>query len=254
MGANLLSWSSLDCKYVVLIAVALGLAIVAVTFVGHYRPQVLNGVVVLFLALAAACLATLSRTHRRRDIVPDYLGRSSGPVFERDGLCFTVSLDVEDRTATFTIMFQNRYDRPAAAYIALRPVGGSVATISPRIDCGPAGFGVARFPVAIPAGHQGKSVTMEIGASTEYPLGKGREVRFRTGRVVRHDSQFRSMPLKNRALPGNSVGSILIQAATTTSLALPSNVAEYVPDEETGHAEELWSLPKSGLSWHAVEQ
>ena len=84
-----------------------------------------------------------------------------------------------------------------------------MATISPRINCGPAGFGVARFPVAIPALHQGKLVTMEIGASTEFPLGKGREVRFHTGQTVRQDSQFRSLPLKNRALPGNSVGVFL---------------------------------------------
>ena len=237
---------SIEVKHTALIVALLGSAIVSVTFIGNYRPQVLGGVGILFVALAAVCMAILARPQRRRDIVPDYLGRSSGPVFERDGLCFTVSLDAEDRTATFIIMYQNRYDRALAAYIALRPVGSSVATISPRIDCGPAGFGVAKFPVAVPARHQGKSVTMEIGASTEFPLGKGREVRFRTGRGVLQDSQFRSLPLKNRALPDNSVGRILMQTAITTRLALPSNVAEYVPDEETGHAEELWSLAKSG--------
>ncbi len=234
-----------EVKHSALVVALLGSAIVAVTFIGNYRPQVFGGVVLLFVALAATCLAIISRTQRSRDMVPDYLGYSSGPVFERDGLCFTVSLEAEDRTATFSIMYQNRYDRPAAAYIALRPAGGSVATISPRIDCGPAGFGVAKFPVAVPARHQGKSVKMEIGASVEYPLGKGREVRFRTGRGVLQDSQFRSLPLKNRALPGNSVGRILMQTAITTRLALPSNVAEYVPDEETGHAEELWSMSKN---------
>ncbi len=238
-------WSSFNSKHVVLIVAALGLAIVAVTFTGHYRPQVSIGVVVLFVLLAATCLTILSRGQEARDVAPDYLAHCSGPVFERDGLCFTVSLDVEDRTATFTIMYQNRYDSPAAAYIALRPAGGSVATISPRIKCGPAGFGVAKFPVAVPARHQGKTVTMEIGALIEYPLGKGGEVRFRNGRAVRQDSQFRSLPLKNRALPGNLVRCILIQTATIIRLALPSNVAEYVPDEETGHAEELWSLPLS---------
>jgi hypothetical protein len=240
-----LSWSRFNHKHVVLIATALGLAIVAVTFIGHYRPQVFSGVVVLFGILAATCLAILPRTQQRREIAPDYLDRCKGPVFERDGFCFTVSLDAEDRVATFTIMYQNRYDGPSASYIALRPAGGSVATISPRIECGPAGFGVAKFPVAIPAPHQGKTVTMEIGASAEYPLGKGREVRFRTGRAVRQDSQFRTQPLKNRALPGKSAKRILMQMATTTRLALPSNVAEYVPDDATGHAEELWSLPKN---------
>ena len=47
-----------------------------------------------------------------------------------------------------------------------------------------------------------------------------------------------------------------MKTATTTRLALPSNVAEYVPDDETGHAEELWSLPKVPVpgSRYAVEQ
>ena len=72
----------------------------------------LHGVVFLFLALVATCVAILSRSQRPRDIVPDYLGRCTGTIFERDGLCFTVSLDAEDQIATFTIMYQNRYDRP----------------------------------------------------------------------------------------------------------------------------------------------
>src|SRR5205814_1724798 len=126
------------------------------------------------------------------------------------------------------------------------PAGSGVATLSPRIDCGPAGFGVAKFPVAIPARHQGKKATLEIGASTEFRLGEGREVRFRTGRAVYHDSQFRNQPLKNRALPGRPIACNLTQTATTIRLALPSGVAEYVPDEVAGHAEELWSLAKNG--------
>jgi hypothetical protein len=249
-----LSSSSFDRKDLVFIALVLGLATVAMTIMGHFRPQVSISVTLLFAILAASCLAILAQAKRQRDIAPDYLGRCSGPIFERDGLCFTVSLDAEDEIATFTVMYQNRYNRPVAAYIALRPTGGSVATLSPRIECGPAGFGVAKFPVAIPARHQGKMVTMEIGASTEHPQGKGREVRFNKGCSVRHDSQFRSKPLKNRALPANSIGCSLMLRATTTRLVLPSKVAEYVPDEETGHAEELWSLSKNGPSRYAIER
>jgi hypothetical protein len=248
-----LSWPSFDRKQVALIAAAVGLAIVVMTLNGHYRPSVLSGVIILFAVLAASCFAIVTRSQRRSDIAPDYLGRCNGPIFERDGLCFTVSLDIEDQVATFTVMYQNRFDRTLAAYIALRPTGSGVATLSPRIDCGPAGFGVAKFPVAIPAQHQGKKVTMEIGASTEFRLGKGREMRFRTGRAVAHDSQFRNHPLKNRALPSRSAGCTLTHTAATIRLVLPSGVAEYVPDDETGHAEELWSLAKNGPSRYAVE-
>ena len=75
----------------------------------------------------------------------------------------------------------------------LAPAGPGVATVSPDIECGPAGFGVAKFPVAIPRRHQGKTVTFEIGVDADYPLGKGREVRFRNGRTIRHNSRFRSL-------------------------------------------------------------
>ena len=68
-----------------------------------------------------------------------------------------------------------------------------MASVSPDIQCGPAGFGVAKFPVAIPRRHQGKTVTFEIGVDADYPLGKGREVRFRNGRTIRHNSRFRSL-------------------------------------------------------------
>jgi hypothetical protein len=250
-----LSSSGFNHKFFVLVTAALGLAIVCVTFKGHYRPQILGEVVVLFGLLAATCLVVLSRQPRRRsDIAPDYLGRSSGPVFERDGLCFTVSLDAEGDFAMFTVMYQNRYDRPLAAYIALRPVGSGVATLSPRINCGPAGFGVAKFPVAIPARHQGTKVALEIGASVEYPRGKGREVRFFAGRPVQNDAEFRDLPLKNRPLPGSVKKRNLMLTATTIRLALPRNVAEYVPDEEKGHAEELWSLSHDGPLRYAVKR
>ena len=53
---------SIDRKHFALIAVALGLAIVAVTFIGNYPPQVLRGVMLhRYVAAAAACAAMLSQ-------------------------------------------------------------------------------------------------------------------------------------------------------------------------------------------------
>jgi hypothetical protein len=230
------------------------MSIFVITFTGRYHPHVTSGVLLLFGILVPTCLAILSRRRHRYDVAPDYLGRCIGHIFERDGLCFTISIESDGQTATFTVMYQNRYEGRAVAQVALRPVGSTVATVSSLFECGPAGFGVVKFPVAIPARHQGKWVTMEIGASTDYPLGKGEEVRFRAGRSVQNDSEFRYRPLNIRALPGSSLPGILIQTATTIRIALPSNVAEYVPDEETGHAEELWSLSKNGQTRLAVQQ
>ncbi len=177
--------------------------------------------------------------------VPDYLCLCKDKFFERDGFCFGVSLDREDSVAMFTIMFQSRYLGPATARIALRPTGASVATVSPDIQCGPAGFGVAKFPVAIPRRHQGKAVTFEIGVDAEYPQGKGREVRFRTGRTIRHDSQFRSLTVVAQTLLQSLFGHFLSHLPAVIRLTLPSDVVEDVPDSVVGESQMLWSFSKS---------
>jgi hypothetical protein len=191
--------------------------------------------------IVAQFLEVLRPARPRRDLAPDYLGLASRSCFERDGFCFTVSLDREDRAATFTIMYQNRFAGRAVAGIAMRPVGSSLAVYSPYIQCGPAGFGVAKFPAAVPSRHQGKFVTFEIGADVDYPDGRGREVRFRDGWPVHHNAQFDRLPAVPRALPGRLIECILIKAATVR-LMLPIGAVEELPDDETGHAEELWKL------------
>lgn len=192
------------------------------------------------------CFWQYARRRFRRDLVPEYLGRCCRSFFERDGFCFAVSLDCENDVATFTVMFQNRYTGPAVARIALRPLGSTLGMVSPTIHCGAAGFGVAKFPVPIPARHQGKTVTFQLGVDVEYPLGKGREVRFRTGQLVRHNSQFGLLPAIGIGLPHFPTGHISNHAAATSRLRLPKLVAEYIPDDATaGPVEELWSLPRN---------
>ena len=202
--------------------------------------------------IVATCLSFLRPALPRRNVAPDYLGRSNGLYFERDGFCFAVSLDREDRAATFTIIYQSRYTGRSAAIVALRPAGSSLPVFSPRIQCGPAGFGVAKFPVAVPARHQGKTVKFDVGADVEYPLGQGREVRFRAGRAVRYDTRFKRLPPAAEAfswgracglpwgLKGRLVEHILFRMATIR-LRLPNDAAEEAPDD-AGHVEELWSL------------
>lgn len=174
--------------------------------------------------------------------VPDYLSLCKGRYFERDGFCFGISLDNEDAVAMFTIMFQSRYLGLSTARVALRPTGAGVATISPDIQCGPAGFGVAKFPVAIPQRHQGKIVTFEIGVDADYPLGRGREVRFRTGRTIRHDSQFCRLTIVPQTLLHSLVGYVLNHSPAVVRLTLPTDVAENVPDSAVGESQMLWSL------------
>jgi len=176
---------------------------------------------------------------------PDYLSLCKDKFFERDGFCFGISLDREDAVAMFTIMFQSRYLGPVTARIALRPTGASVATVSPDIPCGPAGFGIAKFPVAIPRRHQGKTVTFEIGVDVDYPLGKGREVRFRTGRTIRHDSRFRGLTVVAQTRLHSLFGRFLRHSPAVIRLTLPSDVAEDVPDSAAGESQMLWSFSQN---------
>lgn len=189
----------------------------------------------------ATCVSVFRPARLRRDAAPDLLGRCNGPLFERDGFCFAVSLDREDRTAAFTVIYQSRYAGRSTAVVAVRPAGSSLAVFSPCIQCGPAGFGVVKFPAAVPARHQGKTVQFEIGADVEYPLGQDREVRFRKGRAVRYDAQFRRLPPAAQSLPTRLIEHVLSKTATIR-LRLPSGVAEETPDD-AGHVEELWRLP-----------
>jgi hypothetical protein len=204
--------------------------------------------------LAAACLVLLLGLQLRRDLVPDYLGLCKDKFFERDGFCFGISLDREDEVAMFTIMFQSRYLGPSTARIALRPAGSRVTTVSPDIQCGPAGFGVAKFPVAIPRRHQGKTVTFEMEVDADYPLGKGREVRFHPGRTIRHNCRFRSLSAVAQTLVHSLAGHLFIHWPARIRLTLPSDVAEFIPESALGGSEVLWSFSQNEPLRYVMER
>jgi len=241
-------------KHLPLIGVGLGLAVAVLALCADRFTPLLMAAQCLGWTFAAACLMLLLRLQLRRDLAPDYLSLCRSKFFERDGFCFGVSLDREDEMAMFTIVFQSRYLGPSTARIALRPAGTRVATVSPDIQCGPAEFGVAKLPAAIPRQHQGKSVTFEIGADVDYPHGKGREVRFRTGRTIRHNSRFGSLTVVVQALLHSLAGHLLIHGPTRIRLTLPTDVAEFIPESAVGGSEVLWSFSQNDPLRYAMER
>ncbi len=241
-------------KKLFLIGAGLGLMLAAMAVSAGHPTPLLLAAQCLGWTLAAACLLLLMGWQFRRDLVPDYLTLSKDNFFERDGFCFGVSLDREEDAAVFTLLFQSRYLGDSTARIALRPVGSRVATVSPDIHCGPAGFGVAKFPVAIPRRHQGMAVTFEIGVDVDYPLGKGREVRFRPGRTIRHNARFRSLSAVVRTLLHTLAGHLLIHGPTRVRLTLPSDIAESIPDSAAGGSEVLWSLSQNEPLRYVLER
>jgi hypothetical protein len=173
---------------------------------------------------------------------PDFLALCRGPFFERDGFCFRVSLDREEVMAIFTIMFQGRYIESLMAQVALRPAGSGVATLSPLIECEAAGFGIVKFPVAIPRRHQGKRVTFEIGADVTFLQGRGREVCRVRGRSVRHDSGFHRLPDAELGVLHRFIERMVPSRPAKLRLTLPTEVAECLPDTAVGGTEMLWRL------------
>jgi hypothetical protein len=234
------------------LGLCLGIALTAL-FAAPPMPSLL-AVQCLGWTFAAAFLALLLGLQLRQDLVPDYLGLCKSKIFERDGFCFGISLDREDGIAMFTLMFQSRYLGPSIARIALRPANSRLATVSPDIECGPGGFGIAKFPVAIPLKHQGKTVSFEIGADAEYPLGKGREVRFRNGRKIRLNSRFRSLTAAVHTLLHLLVGHFHLHSHAKIRLNLPAGVAEYVPEEAVGESHVLWSFSENEPLRYAMER
>ena len=133
---------------------------------------------------------------------------------------------------------------PAEALVqfALRPEGSRIATVTPEFEFGPAAFGYATIPTPIPAHYQGQRITFEVGATVWYPEGRGKMVRFRCGIAVPHNVRFRSLSVAIERLLLLFTGHLLLSRFALTTLTLPTNVAEQLPDGVTPHVETLWTI------------
>lgn len=153
----------------------------------------------LRIALPIACflaMAVFLFIHFQIDEVPDYLRQFVGPYLDRDGFCLTISAPASFGICYLRIYFQNRFERACVAWVALRPsddfLGRSkLDAIAVEIPCGPAEFGVATVPIAVPTAYQGKVKRFVVGATVTYPDGKGRQLRFRTAPTIRMNADFK---------------------------------------------------------------
>lgn len=191
-------------------------------------------------------LALLLRIHLRRDTAPDYLRSIGGSYFNRDGFCFTFTVDSLDDTAYIGVFFQSQFDRPSIGRIALRPAEGFFLTrakmevITFEIECPPSGFGFVRMAFPIPPKLQGKKQRFEVGASVKYPLGKGRRVRFHDGIFLRANSNFGDAFTTAIALAGTVGGGLVLSRPAEVTIPLPSGVADSVDENLTPQLDILW--------------
>jgi hypothetical protein len=204
---------------------------------------------------AIAAIAALIRLQFsiQSDLVPDFLSANRKTFFEQNGLCFSIYATSEDGVFCANAMYQNRYDQSCRARIVLRPVAGvfrpavgpfrsDFPTIVFDISCGPAGFGIASVPLPVSSRHQGKNLTLQIGASVDYPAGKGKKLRFRDGSLLRYDAEFRNSYMRILQVLYLFCGGLLFSFPASVTFCLPDGVAESLPAGQGQRTRTLWTL------------
>jgi hypothetical protein len=198
--------------------------------------------------LSVLAIASFLKLHFRADMVPDYLRQQFRTCFNRGGFCFAFRPTSVDGVCYLEIYFQNQQDKPCTGRIALRPALGfflgraKMETVAIEIICEPAGYGVARVAVSVPAQLQGKKQSFEVGSCVNYPNGKGRTLRFRDGIVLRANSDFGNTTGTALAIAGALTGQIVYVSPATVAFELPGGVAEEVSAQLKPEIKTLWKL------------
>lgn len=205
--------------------------------------------------ISVMAITTFLIIHFRADKVPDYLHQHFRTYFNRGGFCFAFRPTAVDGVCYLEIYFQNQQDESCIGRIALRPARGfflgraKMEPIAAEIRCEPAAYGVARVGIPIPADLQGKKQSFEVGASVDYPQGRGETLRFRDGTVIRANSNFGDAFRTSLRIGSALLGSphfVLLQPKTVL-LELPKGVAEEVPNDLRPQVETLWKLGDTPL-------
>lgn len=198
--------------------------------------------------LAAVGIAGFLKIHFRADVVPDYLHHHVGNYFNRGGFCFGFRTSVVDRVCYLEIFFQNQQDEVCVGRVALRPARGfflgraNIEPIAVEIKCEAAAFGIAKLAIPVSLEFQGKRQSFEVGASVNYPNGKGRTLRFRSGTVLRANSNFGNAFATALTVAGALTGSIVWTTPARVILDLPGGLAQDVPDGSGPEIRTFWKF------------
>jgi len=198
--------------------------------------------------VAALALALLLKLHFRVDVARDYLRDCTGTYFNREGFNFAFVATARDRVAYLVAYFQNQRDQPCIGRVVLRPARGFFLTrtdfepIACEIACEPAAFGYVRLAIPIPVNLQGKRQTFEVGASAQFPDGKGQRLRFFDGVFLRTNTDFGSSFHSALAIVGVAAGTIVLTKPATVTIELPAGVAPELPEDVPHEIVTLWRL------------
>lgn len=196
------------------------------------------------LGIGSFVAVVLSLT--RKDREPDYLRQVARNYFNRDGFCFVPRAASTEGVAFLELYFQNQFEKPCEAMVALRPARGfflnrpKFEAIAIRVPCEGGAFGVARLAIPVPTKMQGKRQRFEVGASVAYPDGKGRRLRFFDGIFLRANQKFGDAFSKTLTVAYLAAGGIYLASPATAEIALPANVDEDFEGDGYLDVQTLW--------------
>lgn len=207
------------------------------------------------IAIAIGAIGVFLWLHRRRDLAPDLLAQQVGRYFERNGFCFNFLPTEGDGKCLFLLFFQNRYEKPCTAKIAVRPVtfrGAHETLVFMNVQCPGAAFGVCTKAIGVPAKLQGKKVSFDVGADVDYPEGQGSMLRFRDGILLRRNAQFVDAFARTTSILALLGGMILFHIPARAKYRLPDKVAAELATPLCEQLEILWkpgdNLPEPTLT------
>lgn len=203
-----------------------------------------------------AAFALLIWADFRKEELPNFLRRVAGSYFERDGLSFSILPARSGDLFFWKILFQNRYQNACSVSIVFRPAVGNLGVRRPvmpevhtSIQCEGAGFGSVIIPYGIPERYQGKNLFFEVSASTLYPNGRGKLLRFREGtQVGGRQSSGADMAL---TVAAGLSGHLHFHKSARFKASMPKDVLEHLPANVDTQFEQLW-VP--GQSESGVDQ
>lgn len=196
-------------------------------------------------AIAILSLGVILHLHFRADLAHDYLREYAGTYFNRHGFGFSVSAASLDGIAYMDAYFQNQHANRCVARIALRHVpqlGIQLRTICYDIKCGPAAFGIARMAVPIPRHLQGMDHSFEVGASVQYPEGKGKRLLFHDGLFLRANADFGNRLATVLTIGAAMGGAFFLHRPAKITLQIPASVAEDLAGDCAPEVRILWTL------------
>jgi hypothetical protein len=213
------------------------------------KPSDLNWVFrIVWPVVSIAAMALFFKMHFRPDLAPDYLRQCVTNYYNRGGFCFFPTLSKADELCYLDIYFQNQQDAPCVGRVALRPAKNffldrsPIETFGVEIACPPAAFGLARLPISIPKQLQGKRQSFEVGASVEYPQGKGKTLRFRDGMVLRTNAEFGNAFHTTLIVTGALTGHIILSRPAKLIATLPMDVRAPIQSGQMPDIAILWTL------------